>query len=313
VPTGYLKSGTVLATVPDQSAPFTPTLAQWRTDTIDLGAFLGQDVIIRFANINGYGNRLYIGNVRVNGSSLAIQAGISSTTSAVCAGSTVTYSFAGLGSPTSYQWNFGTGATPATANTAGPHQVTYATPGSAAVELIVSDGTNADTATINTAVEGPLLASFGYTQGGSGTLQFNDQSSGPATAWYWDFGNGNTSTQQNPTSQYFIPGPYLVTFAALNSCGWDTSTATVFVVSLQEGASHPWKLFPNPAQEVLNLDGFEGELHYTISNAMGQNLSTGVIQSSGNKAIDVSEFPSGAYVITLNQGQQTRTIPWLKR
>jgi PKD repeat protein len=274
---------------------------------------LGQDVIIRFANINGYGNRLYLGNLRVIGSNLAFQSGIASAAAAVCVGNTVTYSFGGLGSPTSFLWNFGTGATPATANTAGPHQVTYATPGSVAVALIVSDGTNADTATINTTVEGPLSASFGYTQSGSSTLQFNDQSSGPATAWFWDFGDGNTSALQNPQNQYNALGVYPVTFAARNSCGWDTSTATVFVASLQEGASQTWKLYPNPAQEVLNLDGFEGELHYTISNALGQKLSNGVIQSSGNKTIDISGFPSGAYVITLDQGQQTRTIPWLKR
>lgn len=44
-----------------------------------------------------------------------------------------------IGNPTSWFWNFGDGATPATASTAGPHTVTYATPGSKTVILTVNE------------------------------------------------------------------------------------------------------------------------------------------------------------------------------
>ena len=45
----------------------------------------------------------------------------------------------GLQPYTNYNWNFGSGATPATANTAGPHNVTYATTGDKTVILEITD------------------------------------------------------------------------------------------------------------------------------------------------------------------------------
>jgi PKD repeat protein len=311
-PSGYLKSGTVLATVPDQTTPFTPTANQWRTDTVDLTAYLGQDVIIRFANINGYGNGLYIGNVRVTGSNISVQAGISAPANRVCAGATQTYAFAGIGTPTTYQWDFGVGASPATANTAGPHQVVYATAGNPTATLVVGNGMGTDTATFNTTVESPLVASFGYSILPPNIVQFNGSASAPATAWYWDFGDGNTSNLQNPQNFYTQPGVYLVSFAAQNSCGWDTTTVPIVIASLAEGAATQWNLFPNPASSSLNLDGIEGTVRYTIVNVIGQKMAEGVMQPTDNKQIDVSHFPQGAYVISLEQGNVKKDIPWLK-
>ena len=41
-------------------------------------------------------------------------------------------------------------------------------------------------------------------------MTFTDTSVG-ATSWYWDFGDGGTSTDQNPTHTYSEPGTYTVT------------------------------------------------------------------------------------------------------
>ncbi len=40
------------------------------------------------------------------------------------------------------------------------------------------------------------------------------------TSWFWDFGDGGVSTQQNPTYVYAQPGSYTVTLSAthLNGC-----------------------------------------------------------------------------------------------
>ncbi|MCT8336681.1 PKD domain-containing protein [Methanoculleus sp. Afa-1] len=51
------------------------------------------------------------------------------------------------------------------------------------------------------------------------TVQFTDESTGNVTAWLWNFGDGNTSTEQNPVHTYASPGNYTVTLNASNAYG----------------------------------------------------------------------------------------------
>jgi len=49
------------------------------------------------------------------------------------------------------------------------------------------------------------------------TVQFSDLSTGTPDAWYWDFGDGYTSTEQNPVHTYSSTGSYDVEFTATNT------------------------------------------------------------------------------------------------
>lgn len=53
-------------------------------------------------------------------------------------------------------------------------------------------------------------------------VSFSDLSSGTPTGWEWDFGDGNTSTLQNPTHTYADTGSYMVCLVAFDACGSDT-------------------------------------------------------------------------------------------
>jgi photosystem II stability/assembly factor-like uncharacterized protein len=62
----YTKGGLQLATAPVNQNPFTPTAAQWRTDTVDLSSYAGSGVAhVRFLGISGYGNQCYIDNINL--------------------------------------------------------------------------------------------------------------------------------------------------------------------------------------------------------------------------------------------------------
>jgi hypothetical protein len=63
----YDKIDPVLATAPaDISNEFVPTSTQWRTDTVDLSAYIGQpSVFINFRGITGYGNDLYVDDINI--------------------------------------------------------------------------------------------------------------------------------------------------------------------------------------------------------------------------------------------------------
>ena len=66
----------------------------------------------------------------------------------------------------------------------------------------------------STSAMGQILANYlilGPASGcGSLAVEFQDISSGNPTSWWWDFGNGLTSTDQNPV-MVFYPGEYDVT------------------------------------------------------------------------------------------------------
>lgn len=53
----------------------------------------------------------------------------------------------------------------------------------------------------------------------SGSVNFSDLSINGATSWLWNFGDGTTSTSQNPTHTYANEGSYTVTLTATNNFG----------------------------------------------------------------------------------------------
>jgi gliding motility-associated-like protein len=60
-------------------------------------------------------------------------------------------------------------------------------------------------------------------------VSFQDQSTGNPSSWFWDFGNGATSTLQNPSTTYFTPGIYSVTLTVKNVQGSNTLTRTQYI------------------------------------------------------------------------------------
>jgi len=93
-------------------------------------------------------------------------------------------------------------------------------------------------------VGGPPVARFESSQRFGAvrkTVQFFDTSDGVVTAWLWNFGDGSTSTVQNPSHTFAAPGRYTVSLRATNAQGSHTQVETdyVEVVPPPDGASKP--------------------------------------------------------------------------
>jgi len=68
----YTKSGATLATAAVTSAAFTPSASQWRKESINLTAYVGQPVMLMFVTTSGNGNNIYIDDVKVTNPSVGV-------------------------------------------------------------------------------------------------------------------------------------------------------------------------------------------------------------------------------------------------
>ena len=150
-----------------------------------------------------------------------------------CAPLTVNFTDQSTNNPTSWAWSFGDGDSSSQQN---PSH-TYSSAGTYTVTLTASNacGSNSEQKinyiTVNTA---PVADFTGSTRSGCSplTVDFTDQSTNNPTSWYWDFGDGNTSSQQNPTHTYSTscgPTTYTVTLTVSNACGMDSETKTNYI------------------------------------------------------------------------------------
>ncbi|EAS18778.1 subtilisin-like protease [Flavobacteria bacterium BBFL7] len=63
----YFKDGLSLATVPYTNTTWSPSsAADWRQETVDISSYIGNDIILRFVNLNDYSNSTYIDNISLN-------------------------------------------------------------------------------------------------------------------------------------------------------------------------------------------------------------------------------------------------------
>jgi PKD repeat protein len=224
----YSKSYTVLATAAATTASFTPTTAQWRTETVNLTPYVGNSkVIVAFKNLSGYGNRLFVDNINLTGipSSNPPVASFTTTTTTICSGSTVSYTNTSTGSPTSYSWSF-PGGTPSTSTLANP-VVTYATPGIYSVSLTATNGSGSNTSTQTNSIvvnAVPTATSTNQTICAGNTATLTATGSTAGGTFNWSNGQTGSSIQVSPTTTT----NYTVTYTA-NGCTSSPATSTVTV------------------------------------------------------------------------------------
>lgn len=129
---------------------------------------------------------------------------------------------------TSWQWDFGDGSTSTSIN---PLH-TFTTPGQKIVTLTVSNrnGSNSTSVIVEPRLEPIARFEMSASAVRTGeTVEFYDRSDN-AVSWAWTFGDGATSSAQNPLHTYTSTGAWPVTLTVHNGAGDSSSfTRTVFV------------------------------------------------------------------------------------
>jgi len=143
-------------------------------------------------------------------------------------------------------------------------------------------------------------------------ITFTDKSTN-AVAWYWNFGDGQSSALQSPVHTYNVATTSVsLTVTAANNCT-DTKTSTVNVVTALENiATDDVTVYPNPFKDQgLHIEVSSGNLQgssIVLTNSIGQiiyaqDIST--TESGASITIPSTSLPDGLYIIRVNVGNKT--------
>ncbi len=224
----------------------------------------------------------------------------------ICASSANTYSVTAVPGATGYTWTLpsgwsGNSTTNSVATTAG------ASGGTISVTASNTCGTSSPQL-LQVTVDPSPIADFGSTTTAQ-TVTFNDLSTNSPTTWAWDFGDGATSTLQNPTHSYPSPGQYQVCLTVTNVCGTDSAChATDVLARMSQVQTMRFNVYPNPNTGIFTVSATLHEMddiELTLWDLNGNLvLKTTIAAQNGlvQSQIDGRQIASGLYFLEIKQG-----------
>jgi PKD repeat protein len=233
-------------------------------------------------------------------------------TCSTCTDGTASASASGGTPPYTYLWNTGVFTSTINNLAVGTYCVTVTDADTCIVADCVTVGVNSG--------NGGCMASFyPYVDSSQNNLVYLiENSTGNGLSYFWDFDDGNTSTQQYPTHVYSNYGIYDIcltvsdTMNCINtSCitllldsvpKTGTAGYTVIVVpqepatGILEGSENDITenvlIYPNPTAGLLHIEGFEGTV--LLYDSYGRE----VLRSRSNN-LNIQKLPKGVYFIRI--------------
>lgn len=158
------------------------------------------------------------------------------------------------------------------------------------------------------------------------TVVFTNLSTGEIDSWLWNFGDGQTSAELNPTHIYTVPGDYVVTLRVSGPSGSDTKEALVSVFStpfiLTIEAAPGGTTDPAPGQLTLNEgtivlvtalpDAGYRFLEWREGVAIGSENPISIVMDSDRTITPVFELvtpPPGEFIVTISVLGEGSTEP----
>jgi PKD repeat protein len=260
-----------------------------------------------------------------------------------CAPYTVQFVSTSQNNPSTYLWTF-EGGNPSTSTEQNP-SVVYANPGSFDVELVVTNANGNDQLLQEDYIVIETVPTAGFTTQTTGLTVSLTSNLQNANSVSWDFGDGNTSQEENPVHTYSAEGNYTIVLTATNDCGNTVISQEInlllapvasFTATPSDGCipltvqftstSTPnttewlWS-FPggtpststeqNPVVVYNTVGSFNVSL--TASNPAGQNTSSqnGVVQTRTVPSTGFTTQVDGPTVTLTNTASNTTQTEWL--
>ena len=222
----------------------------------------------------------------------------------------VTFTDLTANGPTEWFWDFADGTTSTEQNPVHEFLVDGTYNVCLTATNIIGDDTYCELVDIDNT---PVTPVVDFSWSISGTLvSFTDVSTNVPTYWDWAFGDGNSSTEQNPDHFYAASTAYTVCLTAGNDAGEATTCRVLEFNGVEVFDIASLTLAPNPASSEITI-------HINIADAVlaqvydmqGRCVSTFAMQQ--DYILPISSWPAGNYILRLQMDDQSVQMPFTKK
>ncbi len=223
----------------------------------------------------------------------------------LCPGETVTLTSS---TADTYLWSNGATTQSIVVSAAGTYFVTV-------TNTDPCNGTGASASTTVTVLTAPV-AGFTYNVPVVNQYGFTNTSTG-GTIYLWDFGDGNLSTTQNPLHIYATSNTYTVTLIVTGANGCTDTIVQVINVAIgvqEQTELNAITLFPNPANEIINLAinlnaGSDVSVFaYDMTGKILINENHDMAVGNTNLQYEVTNWSNGIYFFQVTTGGTVNTV-----
>jgi len=210
------------------------------------------------------------------------------------------------GNPASILWDFGDGATGTNAIEA--HS--FPAHGNYDVKLLVTNACGETDSLVQTVIT-CLAADAAFTatvQSDGKTVTIINSSTGTNLTSNWNFGDGSTATDEEPTHTYLMTGNYTITLTVTDACGQtdaQTQTVDISVGIAQVNPLLNINVFPNPNNGEFTIS-YELQTDSEVSIRLFNFMGAAVYESAADKSqgahpekIELLHIPTGIYLLVL--------------
>jgi PKD repeat protein len=228
--------------------------------------------------------------------------------SEICAGGLLNFTDQSTNNPSQWQWTF-EGGSPTTSTLQNPTNVQFSAPGTYTVALTVSNSggsnTTSQTVTVNPLPTADISVnpSFAGQSTGSATLTPGGGEAPYTISW------AVNPPQSGPTATNLAPGDYVVTVTDNNGCFSAFNFTILGNANVENMDAFSISLFPNPADDLVNISVSFGSYRYELTDAAGRTVRFGEFTGT-LYSLSLDELSAGIYTLRINnkEGQMVRKL-----
>ncbi|MBK8566888.1 MAG: PKD domain-containing protein [Saprospiraceae bacterium] len=151
-------------------------------------------------------------------------------------------------------------------------------------------------------------------------VQFSNTTCNNGQTYLWNFGDGQTSTEENPDHIYAAPGVYTVTLIAYNGCGASQPFSRTVTVIGFPTATVDYDLNPTSGcvpvtihfdNNSVNIDSFDtNDYQWTIDPTSGWFFNPDTVYSENSWNNVITFVSEGQYEVTLEVSNRCGDATW---